>query len=291
MLVSPQIPPNTGNVARTCAVTGARLHLVGPLGFSLDEKRLRRAGLDYWSELSPELHRDWAEFEARELRGHGLMVFAVDVVIVVVDESESSALDDLAQHVQDIGPRIAALAEAAEAASRAALQRAAAIADELNQLVDDAEQLLTTDLGAALAEMMQEVETAAAEIRDVLDHRCPELLLQGETDFGAKMSEAEDLAKRVLAGMEYHADEVAGHAVEKLGQIVDQEMGAIEAESRTLEGELENLTALATEKTAELERAGESMTNEMRDNGADAKAAEQALEEIRARWITFGFAL
>jgi tRNA (cytidine/uridine-2'-O-)-methyltransferase len=69
VLVSPQIPPNTGNVARTCAVTGARLHLVGPLGFSLDEKHLRRAGLDYWSEISPVLHRDWAEFEAREVRG------------------------------------------------------------------------------------------------------------------------------------------------------------------------------------------------------------------------------
>ena len=48
VLVSPQIPPNTGNVARTCAVTGSRLHLVGPIGFSLDEKDLRRAGLDYW---------------------------------------------------------------------------------------------------------------------------------------------------------------------------------------------------------------------------------------------------
>jgi tRNA (cytidine/uridine-2'-O-)-methyltransferase len=69
VLVSPQIPPNTGNVARTCAVTGARLHLVGPLGFSLDEKSLRRAGLDYWSEVAPEVHRDWREFEARALRG------------------------------------------------------------------------------------------------------------------------------------------------------------------------------------------------------------------------------
>ena len=69
VLVSPQIPPNTGNVARTCAVTGARLHLVGPLGFSLDEKELRRAGLDYWQEISPEVHRDWPEFEARALRG------------------------------------------------------------------------------------------------------------------------------------------------------------------------------------------------------------------------------
>lgn len=69
VLVSPQIPPNTGNVARTCAVTGCRLHLVGPLGFSLDEKELRRAGLDYWREVSPEVHRDWPEFEARALRG------------------------------------------------------------------------------------------------------------------------------------------------------------------------------------------------------------------------------
>src|SRR4051812_247055 len=69
VLVSPQIPPNTGNVARTCAVTGSQLHLVGPLGFSLDEKDLRRAGLDYWREVSPEVHRDWAEFEARALRG------------------------------------------------------------------------------------------------------------------------------------------------------------------------------------------------------------------------------
>jgi len=65
VLVSPQIPPNTGNVARTCVVAGCRLHLVGPLGFSLSEKALRRAGLDYWPEVSPELYRDWPEFEAR----------------------------------------------------------------------------------------------------------------------------------------------------------------------------------------------------------------------------------
>jgi tRNA (cytidine/uridine-2'-O-)-methyltransferase len=69
VLVSPQIPPNTGNVARTCAVTGSRLHLVGPIGFSLDEKDLRRAGLDYWRDVAPEIHRDWPEFEARALRG------------------------------------------------------------------------------------------------------------------------------------------------------------------------------------------------------------------------------
>src|SRR5512137_1996134 len=69
VLVAPQIPPNTGNAARTCAVTGCRLHLVHPIGFSLDEKDLRRAGLDYWADVAPEVHGSWAEFEARHVRG------------------------------------------------------------------------------------------------------------------------------------------------------------------------------------------------------------------------------
>ncbi len=69
VLVRPQIPPNTGNVARTCAVTGSHLHLVGPIRFSLDEKSLLRAGLDYWASLAPQVHPGWPEFEARALRG------------------------------------------------------------------------------------------------------------------------------------------------------------------------------------------------------------------------------
>ncbi len=69
VLVSPQIPPNTGNVARTCAVTGSRLHLVGPLGFSLDEKALRRAGLDYWNDVQLEIYTGWPDFERRALGG------------------------------------------------------------------------------------------------------------------------------------------------------------------------------------------------------------------------------
>ncbi|MDE7289183.1 MAG: tRNA (cytidine(34)-2'-O)-methyltransferase [Oscillospiraceae bacterium] len=51
VLVEPQIPQNTGNISRTCAVTGARLHLVRPLGFEVTDKNLKRAGLDYWNEL------------------------------------------------------------------------------------------------------------------------------------------------------------------------------------------------------------------------------------------------
>ena len=59
VLVNPEIPPNTGNVARLCAATGSRLHLVEPLGFRLDDAKLRRAGLDYWDAIRVEIHPDW----------------------------------------------------------------------------------------------------------------------------------------------------------------------------------------------------------------------------------------
>lgn len=60
VLFQPQIPPNTGNVARTCAATGTALHLVEPLGFSLEDRYLRRAGLDYWPLVELHRHGDWA---------------------------------------------------------------------------------------------------------------------------------------------------------------------------------------------------------------------------------------
>jgi len=61
-LVHPEIPFNTGNVGRTCAAAGAELHLVAPLGFSLSERRLRRAGLDYWETLAPKVHESLDAF-------------------------------------------------------------------------------------------------------------------------------------------------------------------------------------------------------------------------------------
>ena len=61
VLVEPEIPPNTGNVARLCLAIGARLHLVGPLGFSLDEKSLKRAGMDYWEECDVRVWISWEQ--------------------------------------------------------------------------------------------------------------------------------------------------------------------------------------------------------------------------------------
>ena len=64
VLVEPEIPANTGNIARTCAVTGAQLHLVEPLGFSISDKHLKRAGLDYWPHLNVIVHKDLDAFFA-----------------------------------------------------------------------------------------------------------------------------------------------------------------------------------------------------------------------------------
>jgi tRNA (cytidine/uridine-2'-O-)-methyltransferase len=63
-LVEPEIPPNTGNIARLCAAVRVPLHIVGPVGFRLDDRAVRRAGLDYWPEVSLQRHRDLAALEA-----------------------------------------------------------------------------------------------------------------------------------------------------------------------------------------------------------------------------------
>lgn len=64
VLVSPEIPPNTGNIARSCAATGSRLHLVEPMGFALDNAKLRRAGLDYWDAIHVSVHGSFAACRA-----------------------------------------------------------------------------------------------------------------------------------------------------------------------------------------------------------------------------------
>jgi len=69
VLVEPEIPQNTGNIARTCAATGSVLHLVGPLGFSLEDKYLKRAGLDYWHLVDVRVYQDYADFESKNPGG------------------------------------------------------------------------------------------------------------------------------------------------------------------------------------------------------------------------------
>ncbi|SEN52769.1 tRNA (uridine(34)/cytosine(34)/5-carboxymethylaminomethyluridine(34)-2'-O)-methyltransferase TrmL [Lihuaxuella thermophila] len=69
VLVEPEIPQNTGNVARTCSVTGAVLHLVHPLGFKIDDAKLKRAGLDYWNELDIRHYDSFAQLKEKYPNG------------------------------------------------------------------------------------------------------------------------------------------------------------------------------------------------------------------------------
>jgi tRNA (cytidine/uridine-2'-O-)-methyltransferase len=69
VLVEPEIPPNTGNIARLCAAIGANLHLVKPLGFSIDDKHLKRAGLDYWHLLNVYIYENFLDFEEKNPDG------------------------------------------------------------------------------------------------------------------------------------------------------------------------------------------------------------------------------
>lgn len=62
-LWEPEIPPNTGNIARLCAATASRLHLIGRLGFKLDDRNLKRAGCDYWPKVDWQLHENWEAFQ------------------------------------------------------------------------------------------------------------------------------------------------------------------------------------------------------------------------------------
>lgn len=74
VLYQPEIPPNTGNISRLCAATDCTLHLVKPLGFSLEDKHLKRAGLDYWQYLKLEIHDSWQSF--MDLYGNRNLYFA-----------------------------------------------------------------------------------------------------------------------------------------------------------------------------------------------------------------------
>jgi tRNA (cytidine/uridine-2'-O-)-methyltransferase len=111
VLVEPEIHWNTGNAGRTCLAVGAQLHLVRPLGFSLDDKEVRRAGLDYWPRVRPEVWPSWAELEralpslgtpffftARGTRSFQEVAYASPAVLIFGRESVGLPGDLLARH-------------------------------------------------------------------------------------------------------------------------------------------------------------------------------------------------
>ena len=95
VMVEPEIPQNTGNIARTCAAIGAKLHLVHPLGFDISEKAVKRAGLDYWDKLDIEEHKSLAEFLNKYNPEIHNMFFATTKGKHVYSEPDYSKMDEV----------------------------------------------------------------------------------------------------------------------------------------------------------------------------------------------------
>lgn len=95
VMVEPEIPQNTGNIARTCAATGAKLHLVHPLGFSISEKSVKRAGLDYWDKLEIEEHDSFEEFLKKYKPEENNMFFATTKGKHVYSEPNYSKMEEV----------------------------------------------------------------------------------------------------------------------------------------------------------------------------------------------------
>mgnify|MGYP004543993019 FL=1 len=95
VLVEPEIPQNTGNIARTCAAIGAKLHLVYPLGFNISEKQVKRAGLDYWDKLEIEEHINFKEFLEKYKPEDNNMFFVTTKGKHVYSEVDYSKMEDV----------------------------------------------------------------------------------------------------------------------------------------------------------------------------------------------------
>lgn len=95
VLVEPEIPQNTGNIARTCAAIGAKLHLVHPLGFSISEKAVKRAGLDYWDKLDIEEHSSLNRFLTKYTPESNNMYFATTKGKHIYSEPNYSSMEEV----------------------------------------------------------------------------------------------------------------------------------------------------------------------------------------------------
>ena len=91
VLLEPEMPSNTGNIGRTCVATNTRLHLIEPLGFKLNEKALKRAGLDYWDKLDVQVYSDYQDFLDKNPDAAGNMYFATTKAHKVYSEVNYSS--------------------------------------------------------------------------------------------------------------------------------------------------------------------------------------------------------
>jgi hypothetical protein len=204
-------------------------------------------------------------------------------------QTEAHGFDELAQHVQGIGPQVSALAQSAETASRAALARAAEIADALHHAIDEAEQLLSVEFASAIADMGHELETTTTAILSLLNDRCPSILQESDQAFATKQEEIQHAMDRQWPEMAQHAEKVESYCVEKLGSLVEEATGEIENRAHAVQSELESLTLLAREKDGELAKLAQTLTAQQHRCVDGAKHAADAFQDVLGRWMLLGY--
>ena len=107
VLLEPEIPANTGNIGRTCLVTGSRLHLIGPMGFILNDKNLKRAGMDYWHDLDVTVYDSFRDFVQRNLDNINFSeeVIALSGALMTNVSGEAGGSDKAAGAIESVGCR------------------------------------------------------------------------------------------------------------------------------------------------------------------------------------------
>lgn len=93
VLFEPRIPQNTGNIARTCAATNSPLHIIRPMGFPIDDKKMKRAGLDYWGKLDITYYDNLADFMAKNIFSPLPSIFSTNLMLLTISLNSSGSAD------------------------------------------------------------------------------------------------------------------------------------------------------------------------------------------------------
>jgi hypothetical protein len=203
-------------------------------------------------------------------------------------DAETETVESLANLLTELGPKVQEVAEAAEAASRAALEEAAAIGKALEQTVDKVEQLVSVDFAFLVAELRQHVEAAVGSVISFMSETCDQMLDKKEAEWREKLAAVRELMETSIEKVEVHTKEVGTHTEEKWTKLLGDELAEIEGEANTLIGELGSFTKAVEQKEAQVKVAA-SMVEERQQQNADAVAnVERELNNVRGRWGTFG---
>jgi hypothetical protein len=204
-------------------------------------------------------------------------------------EAESSGLSGLAEHTGEVRARLEELAAAADSASQAAVARASEIEAAVEQLVEQAEHMVSVDLPAWIVELGREVEASVQRATAFLSELCPALLADKEKDWDAKMAEARATLDKTFTDMHGHAEELVAYALESCADLVGAAVDDAQTQVATLEVELTELGRSVTSTMEDLAPRADALADAARDVAADAHAVAEGLTDTLGRWSRWGF--